>query len=706
MNEPLETSDVIDDTTFSSSLALEQLGNLAKTLDAQLFTHLFRSVFGSGFAPAVFVELQRHLADDTLANPAFRVETGLPTWTAYDPDAEQIQVQREVIDQALENPEITATLLLALMQIFALHVHKLLRRYEGAAGTEPATEPPPENLGVAFAQTLLFYNEPIEAGRTFAIFTHSGTETPLVVAFPTQEPPHTDEFGAGRGDKKASHRSFGHESIEDALEVAGFDSAQRKAIYFGNWLRDYSQLIDPKLVHPVQGAGVDTAEIIQSIAKGQLPRVSRKKLTAIVDLFALKEFHSLQQTPEDRAHYRVTPQMLGVYRAHEHIDNPTTLDRNAFDPRSIDKDFTALVFPEHKQNAVLPKRSMKRYIRRSIAYMVKQLEAAKKEGMTTEGMRHFGEALHVLEDYFAHSNFVELSLKKLGHDKVLVWTTGIEARENSRHAWPVVTGMFGALDIVGSVADPLANLLYGDASSPTPEPGERSDFDQVMLILLEDEDPLLRNAYELYLKARDNVRKNEIYRWINQVTKVAQLPNEAIGYATNLIKKPLLKWAGDHIATLQTLLDTDPNSDASALATHSQLAKDHDTHPFHTLAVQLATEAVKVVGQAMFDHWQENSAASGDPRVLAEGMIVHPYDTDRFDQIVKDWALANPQRIEQGASVETLRQLQTDELAEAMKGIGEALETVVKHVEEIEQITDTSFWSIVNSPDAGPSPFG
>jgi len=705
MNEPLETSDVSGETTFSSSLALEQLGNLAKTLDAQLFTHLFRSVFGSGFAPAVFVELQRHLADNTLANPAFRVKTGLQTWSAYDPDAGEIQVQREIIDQALEDPEITATFMLALIQIFALHVHKLLCGYRDAAGTEQVIEPPRENLGVAFAQTLLFYNEPIEAGRTFAIFTHSGTETPLVMAFPTQEPPQTAGFGAGRGDKK-SHRSFGHESIEDGLEIAGFDSAQRKAIYFGNWLRDYSQLIDPKLVHPVQGAGIDTAEIIQAIAAGQLPRVSRKKLTAIVDLFALKEFHSLQQTPEDRAHYRVTPKMLGVYRAHEHIDNPTTLDRNAFDPRSIDKDFTALVFPEDKQNAVLPKRSMKRYIRRPIAFMIKQLEAAKKEGMTAKGMRYFGEALHVLEDYFAHSNFVELSLKKLGHDEVLLWTTRIEARENSRHEWPVVTGMFGALDIVGSVADPLANLLYGNESSPTPEPGERSDFDQVMLILLEDEDPLLREAYELYLKARDNVRKNEIYRWINQVTKVAELPNEAIAYATSLIKKPLLKWAGDHIATLQTLLDADPNSDASALVSHSQLAKDHDTHPFHTLAVRMAAEAVKDVGQAMFDHWHGNSAGYGDPRALAEGMIVHPYDTDRFDQIVKDWALANPKRIEQGASIDTLRQLQTDELEEAMKGIGEALETVVKHVEEIEQLTDTSFWSIVNSPDAGPSPFG
>jgi hypothetical protein len=267
----------------------------------------------------------------------------------------------------------------------------------------------------------------------------------------------------------------------------------------------------------------------------------------------------------------------------------------------------------------------------------------------------------------------------------------------------VISGMFGALDIVGSVADPLANLLYGDESSTTPE---RSDFDQVMLILLTDEDPLLRDAYELYLNARDKIRKNEFYRLLNQLAEVVRLPNKAIDYATNLIKKPLLKWAGDHIATLQTFLDTDPNSDASALATHSQLAKDHDTHPFHTLAVLLAAEAVKVVGQAMYDHWHANGATYGDPRVLAEGMIVHPNDTDRFDQIIKDWALANPQKIEQGTSIDTLRRLQTEELAEAMKGIEEALDTVVKHVEEIEQLTDTNYWSFVNSPDAGPSPFG
>lgn len=700
MNEPLEKPVVTGDMAFTSSLALDLLNNLANSLDAQLFTHLFRGVFGRHFAPAAFIKLQEDLSAEALANPACRVVDGQALWCTYDRQAGEILVQREGLEQALGAPGKTAPLMLALIQSFAQHIHERLRQnHEDTAHT---TEPAAKGIGVAFAQTVLFYNEPIEAGSTIATYIHSGVETALLLAFPKHKPPLSPRFSAGRGEKALT--SFGHESIEDALQTVGFNAAQRKAIYFGNWLRDYSQLIDPKLVHPVKDAGLDTAQIIQAIAAGGLPRISREKLTAIVDLFALKAFHSLQQTPEGRDAYRVTPQLLGVYRPHEHIDNPTTQDRGAFDPSSIDPDFSPLVFPEDRQNGVLRKRSIKRYIRRPVAYMVKQLEAAKKEGMTAKGMRQFGEALHVLEDYFAHSNFVELSLRKLGHEDVLPWTTRVDPHA-SNHPWPVVTGMFGALDIVGSVADPLANLLYGNELSPTPGPGERSDFDQVMLILLKDEDPLLVNAYELYLKARDNLRKNEIYQWFNKVNEVAALPNKAIAYATNLLKKPLLKWAGDHIATLQTMTDNDPNSDADALTTHSQLAKDHDTHPFHTLAVQLATEAVRAVGQGMFNHWSGNGTANDDPRRLAERFFVHPNDTEWFTQIVNDWAQANPEKVEQGKSIETLRQLQTDELEHALKEVQEALETAMNYIEETEELTDTSFWSIVNLPDAGPAPW-
>ncbi|BDM21237.1 MULTISPECIES: Het-C domain-containing protein [Pseudomonas] len=690
-----------DTTSFSSTFALEQLQKLASAIDIQLFTHLFRPIFGSRLSPALFMHLQRQLIAKTFNNPSYQVSDDISEPCTYLRETREILVQGKAIAQAIEHPEEGAPLMLALMEAFALHIHALLL-HGGTEADAPDFDPAePAQMTKAFVQTLLFYNEPIDAGSTFATFIEAGAKHTLILSTPTSPPSRQKRFAAGRGH---GLNSFGHQSIEDALETVGFSEAQRKAIYFGNWLRDYSQLIDPKIVHPVSNAQIDTTEIIKAIAARQLPRLSREKLTAVVDLFALKHFHSLQQTPEERADYRVTPELLGVYRAHEHIDNPTTLDREAFDPRSIDPDFTALVFPEDKLNTVLPKRSMKRYIRRPVIYMSKKLEAAKKEGTTAKGMRLFGEGLHVLEDYFAHSNFVELSLRKLGHDKVLPWTTRIESRDISRHEWPVITGMFGALDIVGSVSDPLAELLYGDQKADR-EPGERSDFDNVMLILLKGEDSLLANAYELYLNARDNVRNNEIYQWLNNVKNLTELPSKAIEHAINLIRKPLLNWASDHIATLQAHLNGDPNNDVNVLATHSQLAKDHDTHPFHSLAVILAAHAVKDVGQAMFNHWMALGKELDSPEIVAQRYIVHPNDTDWFTQIVDEWAQANPEKVEQGKSLETLRQLQTEELEHALKEVQESLQTAVEHIKETEELTDTSFWSIVNMPDTGPAPW-
>ncbi|MGJ7550735.1 HET-C-related protein [Pseudomonas alloputida] len=693
-----------DITSFASDIALNRLAEIAASIDAQLFTHLFRPIFGSRLTPALFVHLHRELIAKALSNPTCQVSSDINVPCTYSIDTGQILVQHGAIAQAIEDPATTAMLLVSLMGAFALYIQHLLLQGHKALDAPSITPPDTEDMTSAFVQTLLFYTKPIPTGSTIATFIETGIEHTLPLRVPELPPRRTKRFAAGRGHGN-SHTSFGHESIEDALEVAGFDEAQRKAIYFGNWLRDYSQLIDPKIVLPSDNGSTDTAAIIEAIVSGNLPRVSREKLTAIFDLFGLKEFHALQQTPEGREAYRVTPKLLGVYRAHEHVDNPTTMDREAFDPRSIDPDFTALVFPDDIRNKVLPKRSMKRYVRRPIAYMNRKLEAAKKEGMTADGLRLFGEALHVLEDYFAHSNFIELSLRKLGYGEVLTWTSRIESREESRHEWPIITGKFGALDIVGSVSDPLANLLFGDDGSPPPGPGERSDFDQVMLILLKDEEPLLLRAYELYLSARDSIKSSTYYQWFEKVSGAVEAPVKVIEQASNLIRRPLLKWAGDHIASLQSHLDGDPNEDASIMATHSQLAKDHDTHPLHTLAVRLAAQAVSDVGHAMFNHWMAMGAERGDPRAVAEAFIVHPNDTNWYTQIVDEWASANPERVEQAKSIETLRQIQSDDLDNALKAIRGALDKAVEHIEEIEEITGTDYWEIVNLPDAGPAPW-
>ncbi len=128
-------------------------------------------------------------------------------------------------------------------------------------------------------------------------------------------------FSAGRGDKNRPELSWGHESIEEDLKLAGFNAQQRHAIYFGNWLRDYSQLLDPKLVRAIDAP------------KDFPAKLSREVLTQLVDLLALRAFPKLQETPQGRSEYTVTPQMLGVYRPSEHIDNPRSEDLHSFPTR-------------------------------------------------------------------------------------------------------------------------------------------------------------------------------------------------------------------------------------------------------------------------------------------------------------------------------------------------------------------------------------
>ncbi|WP_313740874.1 HET-C-related protein [Pseudomonas sp.] len=707
MSDATQTPQDVPPTLYSS-FALEQFRSSARRLDAQLFTHLWRPVFNVDIAPAHFVALHQALNADTLANVVHEVVDSTAPAVLYNAERKVIEVSKTEIERALAEPERTPALLLNLLTGFAHYVGGVLDDYQrqGQAGDAPSSpvQSACETTFQTFASTLLFYNTPVASGSEFATYEQAGSTQTLTLTLSGEAAPQASAFSAGQGNQK-SPTSFGHESIEAVLREVGFDEAQCKAIYFGNWLRDYSQLIDAKLVLPAGEADATSSEMLQAILDGSALRISRKKLTAIVHLFALKEFNSLQLTEQGREDYRVTPKRLGVYLPHEHVDNPTTLDVNASDPQLIDPDFAPLVLPDSPRNNVMPKRSMKRYLRRPAAYMKRKLDAAQKAGMTPTGLRYLGEALHVLEDYFAHSNYVELMLRKVGHDAVLVWTTRIETREQSRHEWPVVTGLFGALDIVGSVVDPLATLLYpcGSLEPQNLAPGERSDFDKAMLILLEDErQPLLKNSYELYLNARDGVRQNWFYQTFNNTLAIIELPKKTIDYATGLIKRPLLKWAGDHIGTLQAHLDKDPNVDAAALVTHSQLSKDHDTHPFHTLAVELASEAVRTVGKAMFEQWNGTAEEGDSPSALAERFLVHPNDSERFDELARQWAEANPQKVEQGTSLETLRTLQTEELDQALEDIKGAWQSAEAQVQEIEELTNTSFWSFANAPSGEP----
>lgn len=450
--------------------------------------------------------------------------------------------------------------------------------------------------------------------------------------------PLSANFEAGHGD---SHKDT-HGSIEAVLNDAGFLPREVRAIYFGNWLRDYSQLLDPKIVRAAH-MPEDFPDLL-----------SRQALTAIVDVLAVREFTDLMAHYRER--FRVTSDRLGVYRPSEHIDNPKVTAPAPFDPLDRDMDFEPWVLADDELVEIDPETSMKRYLERSANVMKSELGTALLAGRTsTDGLRALGSALHVLEDFFAHSNFVELSLIKMGHKDVLPWTSLADCKQGL----PLVTGMFGSSDVIASLAAPLGKILFSaKKTSFTPiQEGQRDDRDQIIQILLnEHPDKSYLKAYELFLRARDTWAGLPYSDYVEAVHHYLAWPGRLAGNAIAKVMQGLFNVLGNSIGNAQTRFNDDPNTSGSTDPSHSQLAKDHGEHPLHGLAALLARAAVLKVGEKILEQWQYPSA-NIDVAQIAANYLKHPMDSDWQDDIVKQWAEANPTLVKRASSADALQKV-------------------------------------------------
>ncbi|KAH7095964.1 heterokaryon incompatibility protein Het-C-domain-containing protein [Paraphoma chrysanthemicola] len=269
----------------------------------------------------------------------------------------------------------------------------------------------------------------------------------ILVLLPTQ----AEAFGAGNiaSISKIEGKNWRHGDIEDMLATVAclkghkWKSNMIKRVYFGNWLRDYSQAVDTATLAKVQ------AETI---------RVLVWVLSFMSFGYATGEFE-------------VTAERLGVYRPEEHIDNPKdyadNVDARKFDPRLRPPVTEA-------ELAVDPQTGMKNYIANerggwatSTGYVKFSFARAihfgrlythgpsgqrGREEDLAEALRCLGQGLHCLEDFGAHTNYTELVLRELGYHEVFPHV-GVQAgiTLNGKHVYPLVTGTFGGVDFFHSV---------------------------------------------------------------------------------------------------------------------------------------------------------------------------------------------------------------------------------------------------------------
>lgn len=281
-------------------------------------------------------------------------------------------------------------------------------------------------------------------------FTISSSVLVIAILLILARPAHA--FGAGNiaSISKIEGVNWRHGDIEDTLltlvmsRAAGgkkFDKMNVARVYFGNWLRDYSQAIDVGTVKYV------SAEAI---------RILLWVLGFMTFGYGTKEFE-------------VTAERLGCYRPEDHIDNPKdyadNLDATQYDPR--------LRGPvnERVELAIDPRTGLKNYIANENAgIMTSALHVRKLFGKSIqlgrsyarsgnkvelyEALRLLGTGLHCLEDYSAHSNYIELALIEMGERDVFPHVgrgTQIQLQGAQHPVYPIVTGTFGGVDFLHSV---------------------------------------------------------------------------------------------------------------------------------------------------------------------------------------------------------------------------------------------------------------
>ncbi|THG96509.1 hypothetical protein EW145_g7769 [Phellinidium pouzarii] len=291
-------------------------------------------------------------------------------------------------------------------------------------------------------------------------------------------------FGAGNIPSFAymEGRAFRHGDIEDVLaEIAKkagggivgafvgnskFGGLDIKRIYFGNWLRDYSQAVD-----------------IASLKK--LP------LQTIINLCMALGFLAHGYATHE---FEVTEERLGVYLPTEHIDNPKGYGEGE-DARKYNPNLRGPVDPRELE--IDPRTGMKNYIanengswdtskalvRRTLERCIhigRQSRANGQKQDLYESYRLLGQALHTLEDFTAHSNFCELALVSMGYSEVFV-QVGDRVRiqaPNGKYVAPLVTGTFGSSDFIhsllGEATDHISEASVSDLNRELDKAHSRS----------------------------------------------------------------------------------------------------------------------------------------------------------------------------------------------------------------------------------------
>ncbi|GAD99632.1 hypothetical protein ATEG_01884 [Paecilomyces variotii No. 5] len=492
-------------------------------------------------------------------------------------------------------------------------------------------------------------------------------------------------FGAGNiaSLSQIEGQNFRHGDVEDALltllmaRVAGgkkFSKLDVKRVYFGNWLRDYSQAVDVGTVKYV------SAEAI---------RILLWVLGFITFGYGTQEFE-------------VTTERLGCYQPTEHIDNPLGYAEGE-DARQYDRRLRGPV-DEQRELAIDPRTGLKNYIAsedlgiNTSAHLVKRMlggciEHGRRYARSGnkadlyEALRLMGTGLHCLEDYAAHSNYTELSLIELGERDVFPHVgrrTQVELRGARHPVYPIVTGTFGGVDflhsVMGEFSDKAAQSELQSLEGAISDSQNEGPGGSILQSLLDkipegiigggqsDKMDDFKSKSDEAKAHNQNISPREPEEWTNYLSEVQQSIYPILEWHDNLLKAineaienipvlpelieqiqdqlsifvfsviapyvlPIIKQIKSELQTgsseiIQSSLEKQHivfNDDTCSDPTHSMLSKDHFSNILNEPAGRIASQVVKWTVPQLMACWDnEDIDINRTLNRIVHGVFHHP----------------------------------------------------------------------------------
>ncbi|KAH8596642.1 heterokaryon incompatibility protein Het-C-domain-containing protein [Bisporella sp. PMI_857] len=395
---------------------------------------------------------------------------------------------------------------------------------------------------------------------TMPTFSTSNVVLTIAIVLLLARPAHA--FGAGNiaSISKIEGSNWRHGDIEDTLltllmsRAAGgkkFDKMNVARVYFGNWLRDYSQAIDVGTVKSV------SAEAI---------RILLWVLGFMTFGFGTKEFE-------------VTTERLGCYRPEDHIDNPKdyadNIDATQYDRRlrgpvdegtelGIDEETGLKNYIANERVGIMTSaKHLRNLFGRSIQLGRSYARTNNKDELY-EALRLLGTGLHCLEDYSAHSNFTELALIEMGERDIFPHVgrnTQIRLRGARGAVYPLVTGTFGGVDFLHSVCGEISDKATQseiEELEGTMQQSARADKSALKELLSKIPDGIFGGKDEA--GKADEVEANATAGQMNQVRISPLEPEEFTLQAQDLVRQiyPIIEWHDEVMLSITEAIESIP----------------------------------------------------------------------------------------------------------------------------------------------------